>query len=182
MKYRSVEFPEEAAPGTPAADLLRLYAKTDSGLYIKNDAGVEKELFTKPVGWAVYTPVLTAVTTNPSLGTNGEVAGKWLAIGTLIVGHINVLFGSALALPGLGAYRISLPLASVITHTFLGSGMLFDSSVAQVKQVSLIRATGTTAALYLGDAAAGLFEVSHAVPWTWGNNDQMWLTFSYEAA
>lgn len=36
-----LEFAEAAAPGTPAAGIVRLYAKTDGLLYSKDDAGAE---------------------------------------------------------------------------------------------------------------------------------------------
>ena len=39
-----VEFPEVAAPSTPASGFLRAYAKTDGKLYQKNDAGTETDL------------------------------------------------------------------------------------------------------------------------------------------
>ena len=39
-----VEFPEVAAPSTPASGFLRAYAKTDGKLYQLNDAGTETDL------------------------------------------------------------------------------------------------------------------------------------------
>lgn len=135
-----------------------------------------------PETWTAYTPAFTATTTNPNLGNGGSITGRWSAIGKLTVVHINCLFGTLLAAAGLGGYRISLPVAAASTSTFLGSGMLYDSSAAQMKQVSAIWSTSTTAALYLGDAGAGVFEVTNAVPWSWNQNDQFWLNLSYEAA
>lgn len=39
-----IDFYEQVAPATPSADLVRLYAKADGKLYIKDDAGVETDL------------------------------------------------------------------------------------------------------------------------------------------
>lgn len=39
-----LEFAEAAAPGTPAAGVVRVYAKTDGSLYQKDDAGTETAL------------------------------------------------------------------------------------------------------------------------------------------
>lgn len=39
-----IDFPEAVAPGTPAANNVRLYAKADGKLYIKDDAGTETDL------------------------------------------------------------------------------------------------------------------------------------------
>lgn len=43
-QFPKVTFAESAAPSTPAAGLLYVYAKTDGKLYTKNDAGTEIEL------------------------------------------------------------------------------------------------------------------------------------------
>jgi hypothetical protein len=37
---------EAAAPGTPASGKMTLYAKTDSRLYHKDDAGTERQIAT----------------------------------------------------------------------------------------------------------------------------------------
>lgn len=39
-----LQYAEGAAPETPAAGIVRIYAKTDGMLYVKNDAGVETPL------------------------------------------------------------------------------------------------------------------------------------------
>lgn len=58
-----------------------------------------------------YTPVLTASTTNPDLGTGGEIEGKYLRIANtwiLVFGRFE--FGSAID-AGSGNYHFSLPVA-----------------------------------------------------------------------
>lgn len=40
----AIDVPEQTAPATPSANTVRLYAKADGLLYIKDDAGVESAL------------------------------------------------------------------------------------------------------------------------------------------
>lgn len=146
------------------ADLINLDARTPAG------------------AWTAYTPTLTAVTLSPTLGTGGTQTGRWNAIGKLITANISVVFGTALVVAGSGAYRIALPTAAQANATILGTGMLYDSSTATMKHVTALFQSSTTLTMYLGDAGAGVFEVTNAVPWTWAANDQIWLNLSYEAA
>lgn len=132
--------------------------------------------------WTAYTPTLTAVTTNPTLGTGGSATGRHVRIGNLMEVHATVVFGSSGVAAGSGAYRVALPVATQAAATILGTGMLYDSSAGQMKHITAILSSSTTVALYLGDAAAAAFEVTHANPWTWAANDQIWIKFSYEAA
>ena len=78
---------EEAAPGTPSAGRLRVYAKSDAKLYTKDDAGVEQQIgaggsgggvnyIANPLfadgtvtGWATYAD---AAATTPVDGTGGS--------------------------------------------------------------------------------------------------------------
>lgn len=146
------------------ADLNTLDARTPSG------------------AWTAFTPTLTAVTTNPTLGTGGTATGRYNQIGKLVEAHTIIVFGSASVGAGSGSYRVALPVSAHANATILGTGMLFDSSAVQMKHITAIFQSSTTATLYLGDAAAGVYEVTHANPWTWAANDQIWIKFSYEAA
>ncbi len=65
--------------------------------------------------WTIYTPVLTASTTNPVLG-NGSITGRYVSIGATIIGEIRVIAGTAGFSRGLGAYSISLPTAAVFEN------------------------------------------------------------------
>jgi hypothetical protein len=65
--------------------------------------------------WTIYTPVLTASTTNPVLG-NGSITGRYVNIGATIIGEIRVIAGTAGFSRGLGAYSISLPTPAVFEN------------------------------------------------------------------
>jgi hypothetical protein len=65
--------------------------------------------------WTIYTPVLTASTTNPVIG-NGSITGRYVNIGATIIGEIRVIAGTVGFNRGLGAYSISLPTPAVFEN------------------------------------------------------------------
>ena len=65
--------------------------------------------------WTIYTPVLTASTTNPTIG-NGSITGRYVNIGATIIGEIRIVAGTAGFNRGLGAYSVSLPTLAVFEN------------------------------------------------------------------
>ena len=58
-----------------------------------------------------YTPALTAVTTNPTLGTGSFQEGRYQLLQKRAFVEGAIFFGSSGAAAGTGAYRISVPSA-----------------------------------------------------------------------
>lgn len=91
-----LEFAEGAAPGTPAAGIVREYAKADGLLYSKDDAGVET-LVSGGAGGAATPPdckefpMVTDVTMGtPNIWTDSGMslslaAGTWLVEASLVI-------------------------------------------------------------------------------------------------
>lgn len=132
--------------------------------------------------WTTYTPVLTASSVNPTLGTGSVVDGSWVRDGRKVTVHVGVAFGSSGAAAGTGTYRISLPVtAKTLTTGFhIGGAFGNDLSAADgVDGVSRIGASGgwDKVEMMLNNALA-----TAAVPWTWANGDTFSLTITYEAA
>lgn len=67
------------------------------------------------LGFAAYTPALTATTTNPTLGTASVQSGRYFQIGKFVIANFAIKFGTAGAVAGSGAYRISLPVPCTTT-------------------------------------------------------------------
>ena len=67
-----VQLAEVAAPSTPALGHIRLYAKTDSKLYLKDDTGTETE-----VGASGGGDVFGETTTNTHVDTDTILASEW---------------------------------------------------------------------------------------------------------
>ncbi len=83
--------------------------------------------------WTSYTPVLTATTTNPTLGTGSSSVGSYARIQDLIFYRFVITFGTSGVNAGVGTYRISLPVAAAAITNFtenpLGTTMFTDSSL-----------------------------------------------------
>lgn len=128
--------------------------------------------------WAAWTPAVVAVSTNPTLGTGSTAAGRWLRVGSLVVGHGRIKFGTSGVAAGTGLYRVELPVATATADAIVGSGYIWDSSTGNARTCALRRASvATRASLWVTDA-----EVGHNVPWTWAANDEILFQFAYEAA
>lgn len=58
-----------------------------------------------------FTPALTAVTSNPTLGTGSSVSGFYYDFGDWVTGWARIQFGTAAVNSGSGNYRVSIPFA-----------------------------------------------------------------------
>lgn len=88
-----LEFAEAAAPGTPAAGIVRTYAKTDGLMYSKDDAGTET-LMSSGAGGGI---------TQAYVGYN-TVGGSWETMTTKRVLATKVTIGTACLITSIGAY------------------------------------------------------------------------------
>lgn len=127
-----------------------------------------------------YTPVLTATTTNPTLGSGSVQVGEYFQIGKLVVGRAVIVFGGAGQAPGSGTYRISVPVTANAAGPKVGSGDILDNSANLIRLIGAELATTTEFQLRIDNSGLGL--VTDAVPWVWAPNDQISFFFVYRAA
>ena len=82
--------------------------------------------------WLSYTPVLTATTTDPTLGTGSSSVGGYSRIQNLIVYRFSIAFGSSGVNAGSGSYEVSLPVNAVVVGNFYtwsaGQTSFYDQS------------------------------------------------------
>lgn len=143
----------------------------------RDGAGVAAALSAGLV-WEDWTPTLTALTTNPTLGTGSTANGRFMRVGGLVVAEARIAFGTSGTAAGSGGYRVSLPVDAA-RATALGSGFLSDSSTGNIRVCSVVRAALNVSAarLLVTDA-----EVTNAAPWAWAASDTITVNFMYEAA
>lgn len=130
-----------------------------------------------------YTPVLTASTTNPTLGSGAIQTGAWSASGCEIKGRAGFYFGSSGAAAGSGVYRISLPTPAKTfgVNVVIGAGWVYDNSANQFFTITASLFDANTAQLnYSGVAGSG--SVGAAIPMAFANLDQIHFEFGYEKA
>lgn len=130
-----------------------------------------------------YTPVLSASTTNPTLGSGSAQLGRYFEVGKQVTVHGSVVFGSTGLNAGSGSYRISLPVAMRtpvnLEGAMVGTGWIYDASTFAFRALIFTRISDTVAALNIIDGSTG---VNNASPWAWATGDAVVFTLSYEKA
>lgn len=157
-----------------AADKARFDAAlaTDALLF---DAG--RSASTNPID-STWAPVLSATTTNPTMGTGASLEGEYGLFGKLMFAWIRIQFGTGAA-NGQGTYEISLPFTPVFnnlsgTNVPIGEGYITDNSPT-VRIPVMCHATGSNRIrlLYKQEPPGGGW-VTHQDPWTWTDSDLIW--------
>lgn len=164
--------------------VARADARPDSELEYTSD-GLAWKTVTLGSGVQIYTPALTAPTTNPTLGSGSSAVGEYEKFGDWVVGTGEIVFGASGVAAGSGFYEISLPVAmpaaGPTAGRIIGSGVFFDSSAAGASAwfaLSLLAFTTTTVRAFL----QGFNPMSNVSPVIPAANDQIRCQFGYRAA
>jgi hypothetical protein len=131
--------------------------------------------------WSSYTAALTASSSNPTLGSGSNTAGRYTRIGDLVVIQVEILFGSSGAAAGSGTYSVSVPTgldiaSSVETDIIAGTAELLNSGTR--RHMCLARRSAATTVSLMAESTGGT--VTHASPFAWTNNDAIQLLLTYE--
>jgi len=138
-----------------------------------------------------YVPVLTADTTNPTLGAGAVQTGWWKRLDEVIIGNAMIRFGTSGTAAGSGTYSVSLPFAANTTFetasggfgtgSIIGNGGVRDNSAvtAGSRGVHVGLATTTTVILFIADGTN--LAVTNAVPFVWTISDAITINFRYQA-
>lgn len=129
--------------------------------------------------WETWTPVLTASTTNPTLGTGSTQFGRYAQVNKIVSGFGQINFGTSGANGGFQFYFVSLPIAMQGNSTVIGQWRVFDASAGASYLGTLIFNTSTSALLFFNNPAS---VITNTAPFTWTNNDFIQYNFQYEAA
>lgn len=142
-------------------------------------------------GEFLYTPQLTATTTDPDLGTGGSATGGWRYVSEhLVFWWALILFGTSPD-PGAGYYQISLPVDPITDNRGVGEGMIIDTSASsEVRPVRVCCASALATALsapdlpFIFDTSAPAAITSALVgaesPFTWAAVDQINVSGLYQ--
>jgi hypothetical protein len=137
--------------------------------------------------WTSYTPVLTAATTNPTLGTGSSAVGSYARIQNLIIYNFLIRFGSSGVVPGVGIYSVSLPVtASAVTQYYTiqsGFTQFFDQSANAVYPATTYIETTSKIGLFFNSSFNGpLNSISATAPVIPAVNDGISGLIIYRAA
>ena len=133
--------------------------------------------------YVAYTPVLTASTTNPTLGTGGVATGSYCVIGDMVHYIAYIKFGTSGWSAGSGEYYVSLPVSastSGASQYNLGTGYYYDGGHWHI--LIATRETATTCAMASATAAPYSDELSHSEPLGKHAGDIISLNLMYRKA
>ncbi|MFC5187139.1 hypothetical protein [Actinomadura harenae] len=168
----------------------QLITRTDRGLLELAIGGSWYEIPRRDGGgvdWTPYSPVLTAATTNPTLGAGSALAGSYYKLGRSCDFELQLTVGSGWA-GGTGQYSFSLPFpAAASGRAQFVSCKLFDSTAGGSQHwlgIGSIASGGTTASLLvpIGTADGSLRGVSNNQPFTWATSDTINVWGTYRTA
>jgi hypothetical protein len=156
--------------------------ETDTERYMSWNATLAAWVYVAQMIPGTYTPTLTAVTTNPTLGSGGGQAarftlfgGKWCTI------RGSVVFGTSGTNAGSGQYKIDLPFQAASSITggvpFVGSGVV--RCAGSVATVTWFSSSGSTTMAALTTSGNN---VASGAPGAWTANDYLSFTMTYEIA
>jgi hypothetical protein len=139
-----------------------------------------------------YTPVLSAVTTDPTLGTGGFIRGFYYQIFDQIYVFGEMRFGTAGTNAGSGIYTISLPFtadtsvvpanSSLGSSPVIGNGLVWNNVTAATRQLVTVHLR-TASLMHFGisiNSGMPRNEVASAIPIAWTINDGMQWSGRYK--
>lgn len=136
--------------------------------------------------WQTYTPVLTATTTNPTLGTGSTASARYQRQYNLVTYQGIVQFGTAGVAAGTGDYRLSLPVTAQtgIISRRVGIMNAYDSSAAHTCLTTAYLVSSTTVGFLFSNTwpLGNQNYIGASQPMTWAASDQIEFTITYEAA
>lgn len=155
-----------------------------AGKIITGEWGQELDIF------GTYIPDLTASTTNPNLGADGEIVGAWHRNGHMITAWARWLFSGTGLDPGSGAFGLSVPFAadsSIMETTSGSSAVTFAVAFGRIHDNSTGTNTTTVTGQFFSANAIRLHfsgantTVTNSSPFTWDEGDRGIVLFQYIA-
>jgi hypothetical protein len=105
--------------------------------------------------WVEYTPQLLGSVTNPTIGTNGYVRGRWRRVGDTAEIQATAYRGTSGGTAGSGDYYLTMPSGMVadfqktIMRGNVGTGYVLDNPVLNYTGVAFLTADGTKLSVVL---------------------------------
>lgn len=159
---------------------------TDVGCYKVYDGSQQREIPHRDGGgsaWTTYTPVLTALDTNPTLGSGAVRQGRYIRYGRMVHVEASIIFGSG-SNRGAGIYEVSLPVAArqQASGRRTGSAYGWDNSLGDWADGVCFINSGATDRVRLSIDSTVMRAESPPFPWVWGTGDELGFSITYEAA
>lgn len=181
------QLPEDAAPTLD--DLISLWDVTTATAKKATLTNVFALLFGSTLtAFGSWTPVLTASTTNPTMGTGAIASGRYTQNGKYVFCQFLIQFGTAGVNNGTGSYYVSLPVAARdispqnTSVSTLGMGSIYNASTADRYELRIEWQTTTTGQLVYWQSVSNPDAVTDTAPYAPAVNDKIAGYMMYEAA
>jgi hypothetical protein len=167
-------------PGSPPDGMV--VWETDTERYVSFNATLGAWVFLGQMLTGTYTSTLTAVTTNPTLGTGGSANGRYTLFGgKFCTVRGSIVFGTSGTNAGSGQYLIALPFAASTGITGgvpnTGAGVVRCAGGLNVTTCFISSGSSNLAMLTTGGN-----NVASGAPGAWTINDYLSFTITYEIA
>jgi hypothetical protein len=167
-------------PGSPPDGMV--VWETDTERYVSFNATLGAWVFLGQMLTGTYTSTLTAVTTNPTLGTGGSANGRYTLFGgKFCTVRGSIVFGTSGTNAGSGQYLIALPFAASTGITGgvpnTGAGVVRCAGGLNVTTCFISSGSSNLAMLTTGGN-----NVASGAPGAWTINDYLSFTITYEMA
>jgi len=161
---------------------IRQYSDTSSTVLFYNTTS--SEVTYQSGEWTAYTPTWAADTGSVSIG-NGQIVGSYKQIGKTVFFTARIQLGSSSSVSGSSGWRVGLPVTSVASPSVIANATYLDNGVAYYNGVANNEYNGSTtyvSPLCLVTGVTGtLTQVGSTQPFTWGNQDSLLITGTYQA-
>jgi hypothetical protein len=155
------------------AGITATVSDATNSIYIYDGTSWQLKAFLSNLGQRqVFTPTLTAATTNPTMGSGAIRVGWYVYLpGLSILYNFFIGFGTSGAAPGSGSYAVSLPVAQGNPNAgagipAVGVCQMADASSGFFKTTSCFSLSNANTLGMVGDSP-----VNQGYPWTWANGD-----------
>lgn len=138
-------------------------------------------MFPSGDGWEDWTPSYSNFTVG-----NGTVEARYIQAGKLVVCHFTWTFGSTSSIDGAAA-TVSAPVTAASEYTAnnsVGNSHFFESGGSTYPGNVRLQTTTTLRPIVWNAASTYVVEagITSSAPFTWGTNDILMFTATYEAA
>lgn len=136
-----------------------------------------------------YTPILSALTTAPTLGTGGFIRGFYYQVFDQIYTWGEFRFGTAGINAGNNIYTVTLPFPAhsvlgasidVGTAPVIGNAIVWDDSSDAGRQSSTVHMRSTDLMMFSTRMNSSARVVTHNTPFAWAVNDGMSWSARYQ--
>lgn len=129
--------------------------------------------------WIDYTPSFTGLVSDPNVGPDGHVLGRWKPDGPrTIITEIDILFGTSGTSAGSGRYFVSTPFTVSARSIAAATGACYMLDAGTANRAGIVNVSTDGGSFFITNTPNG--DVGSANPHAWTINDALRFTIITE--